>query len=87
MLTIDAVLPRRRILKGNQEVFEECRLGSKPNMKTIGTKRKRTINSGADDVLDDCDGEEDDDDEDILTKDLVVPHMSAELNLFTRAHG
>ena len=39
--------------------------GSKPIIKPNGTKRKRGHKSGADEILDDHDGEEDEEDEDI----------------------
>jgi hypothetical protein len=35
-------------------------------------------------MLEDHDGEEDEDDEDILTKIAIVRHVSVELNLFTK---
>jgi len=38
-----------------------------PNVKSIGTKRHRTISSGADDLMNAEDSEEDKDEEDVLT--------------------
>jgi hypothetical protein len=35
-------------------------------------------------MLEDHDGEEDEDDEDILTQNAILQHVSAELNLFTK---
>jgi len=72
-----AVLPRRRVLKGVPVIFEQNNVGSAPNVPTIGTKRKRGFKSGADEVLEEeGEGGEVDDDEDILTWEPIVRHVS-----------
>jgi hypothetical protein len=81
---VRVVLPGRRILKGVAEVFKRCEAGLEPEVKAIGNKRRRATNSGAEEMLEDHDGEEDEDDEDILTKIAIVRHVSVELNLFTK---
>ena len=40
---------------------------------TIGTKRRRLVSNGADEVLDDDANDEDEDDEDMLTEYEVPP--------------
>ena len=76
VLTWRVVLPGRRILKGVAEVFKRCEAGSEPEVKAVGNKRRRAIDSGAEEMLEEHDGEEDEDDEDILTKKIIVRHVS-----------
>ena len=78
------VLLGRQFLKGVAEVFKRCEVGLEPEVKAIGNKRRRATHSGAEEMLEDHDGEEDEDDEDILTKSTIVRHVSLELNLFTK---
>lgn len=68
-----AVLPGRRILKGVEKVFQGCeKRGLEPQVKAIGTKRRAAIESGADEMLEEHEGEEDDDEGDIITDHDVL---------------
>lgn len=68
------VLLGRRILKVvAKDVFKGCPTRSvEPEVSVIGTKRQRCLTSGAEELLDDEDGEKDEE-EDTLTDDL--PHL------------
>ena len=80
-----AVLPGRRVLKGAEVISQEYDKGVEPDVSSIGTKRQRSLQHGADAALDEED-EEDDDGEDILTKDPIVRVGSRELNLYHAGH-
>ncbi|KAH9844606.1 Translation initiation factor RLI1 [Teratosphaeria destructans] len=70
------VLPGRRVLKGVLKDFCLEAYGyTKPTqISKFGTKRRRALNSGADEALDEESGEEDDDEEMASTCDHIV-HM------------
>lgn len=61
-----AVLPGRGVLNGVPVVFNSTEIADDgPLVDGSGTKRRRVVKSGADQSLDDEEGEEEDDDVDI----------------------
>ena len=46
--------------------------GLEPQAKGIGTKRRAAIESGADEMLEEHGGEEDEDEEDVLTDGIIL---------------
>ena len=90
---ISAVLFGRRILKiVGKNVFKRCSTSSvEPEVSAIGTKRQHCITSGAEELLDNEDGEEDEEEEDTLTDDLPpLPRVSRKSylpSLWSRSMG
>jgi len=72
------VLPGRRVLKGVLKVLNVLASCLEINVSTAGTKRRRTVKSGADQALLEDDGEEEDDDDENIPRKTPVnrPELS-----------